>query len=627
MVLRAVALLVALAPVALAQTPCEGGSAAGFACSGVDLLARLPVSTFATPGSPAPAEMNDVWGWTDPASGREFALVGTTNGTAFVEVTTPASPVFLGKLPTATTASIWRDVKTVGSTAYIVAEAGNHGIQVFDLTRLLAASGAPQTFDADARYTGIGNAHNIVADEASGFVYAVGASAPTCGGGGLHIVDVREPLAPAYAGCFDGDGYTHDAQCLVYDGPDADHTGKEICVASNEDTVTIVDVSDKADPVLLARGFYPNPGYTHQGWFTEDRRYFVVDDELDSSANGTRTVVFDLSDLDAPEFAFEAFGTTTALDHNLYVRDGYVFQSNYTAGLRVLDGRDLASGAMPEVAFFDTFPANDGASFSGQWSNYPYFASGVVVANDGANGLFVLAPDVLASGVGSPEASVTATLTSGEAVERGERLRFTLDFANTGDAAFEGEFWVLATLPNGQPYRRPVVRPTLITLGPGETQTEAFRIRVPGNAPFGDYALTAYVGPSFPDGVGDASSFGLSVVPGASAAPLAWEVENETRGTREAVAMEAPEALGGLAVRPNPVRGEARVTFALEAAGPVTLSVLDLRGREVARLASGWYEAGEHAAAWAPEGLAPGTYLVRLATGEAVSVVRVSTVR
>ncbi|PAP77920.1 choice-of-anchor B family protein [Rubrivirga marina] len=414
---RPPALLLAalLATAASAQTPCAGGTAGPYACHDVDLMGHLPLSTFVSPGSSAPSAGNDIWGWTDADSGREFALVGLTNGTAFVEITDPASPVFLGKLPTATSNSSWRDVKTVGDFAFIVSEAGSHGMQVFDLSKLLTVSSPPVTFTADARYTGFGNAHNIVVDEDSELAIGVGSSG-TCSTG-LHMVDVSTPRSPTFAGCYDGDGYTHDAQCLVYDGPDTDYTGHAICVASNEDSVTIVDVSTPASPVQISKAFYPNPSYTHQGWFADDMRYFIVNDETDGNSTApTRTIVMDLLDLDEPDFAFFHDGTTAATDHNLYVHEGRVFQSNYRAGLQILDAAGLGGGFMTQVAYFDTFPSSDAHGFDGQWSNYPYFPSGIVVANDISNGLFVLAPREPAA---PPTASVApaavdATLAPGE---------------------------------------------------------------------------------------------------------------------------------------------------------------------------------------------------------------------
>jgi choice-of-anchor B domain-containing protein len=364
--------------------PCRDGVADDFGCSGVALKARVPYPVLS--GSRG----NDIWGWTDPDTGAEYALVGMTNGTAFVDVSVPESPTFLGRLPTVTSASTWRDIKVFANHAFVVADnAGAHGMQVFDLTRLRGLA-APQTFSADVTYGDFENSHNIAIDEASGFAYAVGTN--TCNGG-LHIIDIREPKNPLAAGCFDA-AATHDVQCVVYAGPDLDYVGREICIGSNRDHVGIADVTVKPG-VEIASIVYPEVGFTHQGWLTDDHRYFFLGDERDEADLGvtTRTHVFDFADLDAPLHLYFHSATTASIDHNMYVLGNRLYQANYTAGLRVLEFGDLANGEIAEVAFFDTYPANDAVAFSGAWSVYPYFPSGTIVVSDTDNGLFVLSVD------------------------------------------------------------------------------------------------------------------------------------------------------------------------------------------------------------------------------------------
>jgi choice-of-anchor B domain-containing protein len=373
----------------LLHVHCEDGLAAGYPCRNVDLLAQLPLASFGA------GSANDVWGWTDPETGREYALLGLNIGTAFVDVTEPEAPVYVGLLPTHTRNSLWRSIKVYADHAFVVSEAANHGMQVFSLARLRDVAAPPVTLGEDAHYPFFGNAHNLVIDEASGFAYAVGTR--TCSGG-LHMVDIRTPLVPLLAGCYALDGYTHDAQCLVYTGPDAEHRGREICFASNEDTLTIVDVTLKSAPHLLSRTGYAGSAYTHQGWLTEDHAHFLIDDELDELRFGhaTRTFVWDVSDLDAPLLLGAHDGETPATDHNQYVRGSHVFQANYRAGLRVLRIGDLARLELAEVAFFDSVPESDLVGFAGAWNNYPFFASGVVLVSDIERGLFVLEPDLAA---------------------------------------------------------------------------------------------------------------------------------------------------------------------------------------------------------------------------------------
>ena len=170
-----------------------------------------------------------------------------------------------------------------------------------------------------------------------------------------------------------GSGYTHDAQVVVYDGPDSDYTGKEIYIGSNEDKVVIVDVTDKTNPVLISVVTYTNDAYTHQGWFTEDLTYFIVGDEIDELNFGfnTRNIVFDFTDLDNPQLSFEYSGPTSATDHNGYVDGDKFYLANYKAGMRVIDISDISNENMTEIGFFDVFPSNNTAGYDGAWNVYP----------------------------------------------------------------------------------------------------------------------------------------------------------------------------------------------------------------------------------------------------------------
>ena len=368
--------------------PCTNGLAGTFACRGVSLQSFLPLSAIGG------GEGNDIWGWTDPVSGREYALMGKTTGTAFVDVSVPDQAVYLGDLPSHQrdrVFSTWRDIKVYRDHAYVVSEKAGHGLQVFDLTRLRGVT-EPRTWTEDAHYARFGNAHNVAINEDTGYAYAVGSN--TCSGG-LHMIDIRDPKVPVFAGCVADDGYTHDTQSVVYRGPDARFSGREICFSCNEDTLTIVDVTDKRAPQTLSRTTYDGAAYTHQGWLTEDQRHFLLNDELDEQQSGVRTstYIFDVTQLRSPTLIGVYRGETQAIDHNLYTKGDRVYEANYRAGLRILDSGRVANGELREVAFFDVYPAGDEAEFNGAWSSYPYFASGIVIVSGIEQGLFVLRPD------------------------------------------------------------------------------------------------------------------------------------------------------------------------------------------------------------------------------------------
>ena len=399
-------------------TICTGGRAGVNLCSDIDLMSHLPLNDIGG------GLGNDIWGWQDSLTGKEYAIMGRSTGTAFVDISDPLSPIYLGNLPPHSGNSQWRDIKVYKNHAFIVTEASLGGMQVFDLTRLRTVSSPPVTFSETAHYAGFSDAHNIAINEDSGFAYAVRTN--TCDGG-LHMINIQNPTNPTSAGCFSEDGYTHDAQCVNYIGPDPDHQGAEICFNSNTDTLTIVDVTNKAAPAMLSRTGYTGSGYTHQGWLTEDHAYFVLGDEYDESRDpsvtGTTTYLWDVRDLDSPALVGTHVSTTRAIDHNQFVKGKYTYQSNYQAGLRILDVTDIANGNLTEVAFFDMVPDSDSPEiYEGTWGNYPFFDSGIVIVSVREQGLFVLRPnlvDRIQPKVGRAVMDrETLTLTYGEALDQ-----------------------------------------------------------------------------------------------------------------------------------------------------------------------------------------------------------------
>jgi choice-of-anchor B domain-containing protein len=379
-------LFAVLAQSVSAQTDCTGGFAAGYPCSNVNLMARVD---FPAMGGGAGIEGSSCWGWTDPLDGKEYAIMGCSTHTAFVDITNPATPVYKGKLnSTNGIESPWREMKVFNNYAFIVSEAAGHGMQVFDLTRLRNVT-TPQIFTVDALYTGFGNCHTITINEAKGFAYCNGSNTF---GGGPHIVDISNPLVPVLAGGYSDAGYSHDSQVITYNGPDGEHVGKEIFIGANEDRVVYVDVTDPANPTLISEFFYSNTSYTHQGWTTPDHRYWILGDEIDELDFGfaSRSIIVDMIDLDNPVWKNDYFGPTQAIDHNGFVLNDKFYLANYTAGLRIIGTTDIDNGNMEEQGFFDTFPANNNASFNGAWSIYPYFPSGSIIISDINRGLFIV---------------------------------------------------------------------------------------------------------------------------------------------------------------------------------------------------------------------------------------------
>lgn len=408
----------------VAATPCVGGMAGAYPCDKIDLLAFVPIASMGCTSSG-----NTVEGWTDPLSGKEYALMGCDNGVSFLDVSDPVNPVWLGRLPGHNgTTSLWRDIRVFSNRAYVGSEASGHGIQVFNLTRLRGVT-TPQTFTEDAHYSGLGNSHTIYINQSTGFLYAVGSG----GGGnvctsGLHMINVQNPT-PVYAGCFNNGVYTHETTCLNYSGPDTTYAGHELCFAANGPTqrLVIVDVTNKPAPVQLSSTTYTGSSYPHQVWLTEDQTYLLLDDELDESSFGhnTETYIWNISDLNNPQLVNAYQHATSSIDHNLYVKGNYVYESNYQAGLRILDLSNVGSGTLNEVGYFDIWPYGDSADFEGTWDNYPYLPSGIVLVSGIFNpdppnppnvaGLFILQPHITPDFSISPQSSTLNACVSGGA--------------------------------------------------------------------------------------------------------------------------------------------------------------------------------------------------------------------
>ncbi|RMF72191.1 MAG: choice-of-anchor B family protein, partial [Planctomycetota bacterium] len=326
------------------------GEPPAFPAVGLTLQSWIPVTEF----DPGFSAANDCWGYVSP-SGREYAIIGLSGGTSFVEVTNPANAQIVATL--AGPSSTWRDIKVYQDYAYAVSEGGS-GIQVFDLTQI--DSGTVTLANTVTTGGSTTATHNVVIDTVSGYLYRTGG-----GDEGLRIYDLSNPSTPVYVASWT-DRYVHDAQVVTYtSGP---YAGRQIAFCASgfnggwtETGIDILDVTDKGNIFQVSRVFYSGPQYSHQLWLSPDRRYLYLDDELDEQNNGTPTTtrVLDVSDLEAPfEIATYTNGNTS-IDHNLYTRGSMIFAANYRSGLRVFDATDQT--APVEVAFYDTYAADDNA--------------------------------------------------------------------------------------------------------------------------------------------------------------------------------------------------------------------------------------------------------------------------
>ncbi len=348
-----------------------------FPAQGIELMSWLPLGDFGLQHRNG----NDCWGYTSP-SGREYAIMGLSHGTGFVEITNPSNAQIIAMIPG--TSSLWRDIKTFEHYAYVVSEGGS-GIQVLDLGQIdLGTVSLINTVMTG----GHASSHNVAIDVDSGYLYRCGGSSNN----GLRIYSLADPTSPTYVRNWNT-RYVHDAQIVTYQsGP---YAGREIAYACSgynggrdQTGLDVIDVTNKNSIQVLKRIQYPVAGYSHQCWLSEDRQTLFLDDELDEG-NGlnTTTHVFDVSDPGNPVYTGRFWSDSPAIGHNLYARGDRLYEANYRSGLRIFDVSSPVNGF--EVASFDTWPEDDAKQFNGLWSTYPFFPSGTVIGSDMEKGLFV----------------------------------------------------------------------------------------------------------------------------------------------------------------------------------------------------------------------------------------------
>ncbi len=313
------------------------------------------------------ANLNDVWGYTDEL-GNEYAIVGTSKGTSIVDITNGAQPQEVFWLPGSE--SIWRDPCVYGDYAYVTTEAED-GLLIIDLTPL------PQSVNlTTALYTGPTSnpwqsAHTCYTSP-SGYAYIFGANR---GNGGVIILDLNSnPMQPTEIGIFDM-AYVHDG----FERNDTLYIGHIY-----DGYFSIVDVSDHANPVLLATHPTPNT-FTHNIWPSEDGSVVYTTDEI----SGAFIAAYDITNLQQIQELDRVQNAqgTSVIPHNVHVKGAYLVTSYYSDGIVVHDAHDPSN--LIKLGSFDTYPGQT-PGFDGCWGVYPFYSSNKAVAADITEGLFVL---------------------------------------------------------------------------------------------------------------------------------------------------------------------------------------------------------------------------------------------
>jgi choice-of-anchor B domain-containing protein len=321
---------------------------------------------------PYPMNLNDIWGYVDP-NGVEYALVGTVTGTSIVSLADPANPVEVAFVPGDN--SIWRDIKTWGTTAYVTTDQGNDGLTVIDLSNLPNSVSSFKMTDLGTLGI-LQTCHNLWIDE-FGYAYLAGCNLNS--GGMIYIDCFTTPGDPIYAGV-SAPVYAHDVYTRANKMYASEIYGGDF---------TIYDVSDKSNTIFLGSQ-ETDYSFTHNTWLNDASNVLFTTDEQANAPIGSYDVS-DPTDIKTLDLFKPLFTLGEGvIPHNVHVFQDWVIISYYTDGCIIVDGSNPSN--LIEVGNFDTYiPGNTG--FNGAWGAYPFLPSGLVLVSDIDYGLFVLQPN------------------------------------------------------------------------------------------------------------------------------------------------------------------------------------------------------------------------------------------
>jgi len=358
------------------------GHAQTYSSLNINLLSQLDPNTDATGIGVDGRKYSSCWGWYQASKNKEYAIIGASHGTYFIDVTSPNSPsvsAFVPGKPNCT----WREMKTYQNYCYIVSDDFSpNRFQIIDMSTL--PDSVSIVHDGTTYFE---RGHTIWIDQNKMYI---GGHTDTSGLSPMAIYSLATPTVPVLLKKLEEDisttiiNYVHD----MYVRNDT------IYASSAFEGLYVLKFNPIADTVTILGSYtgYATQGYNHSSFLTQNGKHLVFCDEVPASMPIRLVNVENFSNIQPVKNFKPADGTTP---HNPYViGNDFAVVSCYQDGLYIYN---ISTPSVVSLSgFFDTypqggFPQNDyTGTYRGNWGAYPYLPSGIIVANDMQNGVFIL---------------------------------------------------------------------------------------------------------------------------------------------------------------------------------------------------------------------------------------------
>ena len=314
---------------------------------------------------------NECWGLV--VNEREFAVIGSTAGTHFFDVTDPANSTQVAFVAGGSTGGvvIHRDYHDFGGYLYMVCDEGSTStLQIVDISNL--PNSVNTVYDSNALFT---SSHNIYIDTAAAKLYACASNSA------MDVYSLTTPTSPSLIYSYNGVGHVHDA--FVRNDSSYLNCGN--------DGLRVMDFSGVNQwgdqPVLLGSlTSYPDAGYNHSGYLNDEGTIYIMQDEN----HGYDLKILDVSDLSNITVlsTFNSGVDPNSMAHNGIIKGNLVYVAYYHDGLRVFDFSDPSSPF--QTWEYDTYAPTSHASYKGAWGVFPLLPSGNIIVSDMQTGLYII---------------------------------------------------------------------------------------------------------------------------------------------------------------------------------------------------------------------------------------------